>query len=524
MGAPAATGRTGLSGELLHTSVWTDELVADAGLPVIDMPFVTVGGGLGSFVMVDYLRIAGVPASHIRTLTVLEHPWQNYEYLLASSQVTRDKRIRSDSSSTLDNIWGFPGYAIRESFGALHPAQGAARARGVSGFVGPLWNVFTENVLCDYWTPKSGQVFESMQREADRIDYWSTLAMGRAHVTRRRHGGGYFTVLTRPDGDDVAYRSSYVHLAVGYPGLAYLPDLVEYRRRFGDSHRVVNAYEPHEHVYEELNRRPGACVIVRGAGIVASQVLDRLISDRDRLGNGTEIVHLFRTYVEGAHGPSWFKRRRGEHGWAYQGFNWPKSTWGGQDKDRVRRSEGEDRAKVLRTLGGTTTPRRRRWRRMLERGRREGFYRMHVGEVAEVVPGGLGVVVTRLRPDVEGARPIELESNFVVDATGLEADIAEHTLLADLLQHSGAGRNLLGRLDVEPHFEVRGTRAEPGRLYAVGAATLGGYLAGVDTFLGLQIAALEVCDDLARQRFCRFIGVRRSIGQWWKWALDRSPG
>jgi hypothetical protein len=284
----------------------------------------------------------------------------------------------------------------------------------------------------------------------------------------------------------------------------------------------VNAYEPHEHVYEELNRR-GGTVVVRGAGIVASQVLDRLISDRDRMGTETAIVHLFRTYVDGAHGPSPFLRRRGGHGWAYQGFNWPKSTWGGQDKNRVRRAEGEDRAKVLRTLGGTTTPRRRRWQRMLERGRREGFYRMHVGEVLEVVPGPLGSVVTRMRPEEAGSAPLELRSNFVIDATGLEADIAEHTLLADLLQHSGARRNLLGRLDVEPHFEVRGSRAEPGRLYAVGAATLGGYLAGVDTFLGLQIAALEVCDDLARQGFCRYIGVRRSIVQWWKWLLMKAP-
>ena len=260
-----------------------------------------------------------------------------------------------------------------------------------------------------------------------------------------------------------AYRSSYVHLAVGYPGLAYLPDLVEYRDRYGDSHRVVNAYEPHEHVYEELNRR-GGTVIVRGAGIVASQVLDRLISDRDRMGTDTTIVHLFRTYVDGAHGPSLFKRRRGEHGWAYQGFNWPKSTWGGQDKNWVRRSEGEEREKVLRTLGGTTTPRRRRWRRMLERGRREGFYRMHVGEVLEVVPGwgGRGRDPPAARRP-RAPRPVELESNFVIDATGLEADIAEHTLLADLLQHTGAQRNLLGRLDVEP--PLRGARL-PGRARA----------------------------------------------------------
>lgn len=519
MQSPADTGRaTGrLTDELLHTNIWSDGMVAASGMSVIDMPFVTVGGGLGSFVMVDYLRCAGVPASHIRTLTVLDHPWQNYAYLLQSSQVTLDKRIRSDSSSCLDNIWGFPGYAIREAFGA----------KGPTDFIAPLWNVFTENILCDYWTPKSGQVFRSMQREADRIDYWSTRAIGRVHVTRRRHGGGYFTVLTTESGEDVVYRSSHVHLAVGYPGLAFLPDLQAYRERFGDTHRVVNAYEPHDHVYEELNRR-GGTVIVRGAGITASQVLDRLITDRDRTGQDVTILHLFRTYIEGGHGPSRFMRRRGGHGWAYQGFNWPKSTWGGQGRNLVLRAEGERRAEVLRTMGGTTTPHRHKWQRQLERGRREGFYRMHVGEVQEVVAGTHGTVVTRLRPEASSDNgsvpaPIELAANFVIDATGLEADIAEHTLLSDLLVHSGADRNLLGRLDVEPTFEVRGTRAEPGRLYAVGAATLGGYLAGVDTFLGLQIAALEVCDDLARQGFCKWLGVGRSTTQWWKWALGRQP-
>jgi len=334
--------------------------------------------------------------------------------------------------------------------------------------------------------------------------------------------------MERAAGDRVAYRSSFVHLAVGYPGLAFLPDLQAYRERFGDTHRVVNAYEPHEHVYEELNQR-GGTVIVRGAGITASQILDRLITDRDRSGRDVTIVHLFRTYVGGAHGPSRFMRRRGGHGWAYQGFNWPKSTWGGQGKDRVRHAEGERRAALLHTMGGTTTPRRRKWQRQLARGRRDGFYRMHVGVVQEVVPGEHGTVVTRLRPEggsgAENGRrgEVDLTANFVIDATGLEADIAEHTLLGDLLVHSDAGRNLLGRLDVEPHFEVRGTRAEPGRLYAVGAATLGGYLAGVDTFLGLQIAALEVCDDLAHQGFCSYLGVLRSTVQWWKWALARTP-
>ena len=39
-------------------------------------------------------------------------------------------------------------------------------------------------------------------------------------------------------------------------------------------------------------------------------------------------------------------------------------------------------------------------------------------------------------------------------------------------------------------------------MYASGTATLGGYFPGVDTFLGLQIAAQEIADDLARLGFC----------------------
>jgi hypothetical protein len=52
------------------------------------------------------------------------------------------------------------------------------------------------------------------------------------------------------------------------------------------------------------------------------------------------------------------------------------------------------------------------------------------------------------------------------------------------------------RLEVERTFEVPGTRSGKGRLYASGAATFGGYFPDVDTFLGLQIAAQEITDDL----------------------------
>jgi pSer/pThr/pTyr-binding forkhead associated (FHA) protein len=489
-------------------------MLAGAEIPVVEAPFVTVGGGIGSFVTVDYLRIYGVPTTSIRVLTSQGTPWESYEYLTRVSQIPSPERIRSDSSSCPDNIWGFPSYAIREAFSA----------RSVSGLCSPLWQVLVEPIFRDYYTPRAGQVFAGLQREHDRISYGETVAFGQVRMIRRRLGGGYFTILTPPsDGAQptrrVAYRSRYVHVAVGYPGLKFLPDLQEYRSKHRDFRKVVNAYEAHEHVYEQLKRKPGT-VLVRGGGIVASRVLQRLIDDRDTFGSQTRIVHLFRTYITGAHGPNIFMRRKGGDGWAYQGFNYPKSVWGGQLKAKMRKLEGERRANEYKLMGGTNTPVRRLWQSQLKRGRREGWYATMVGEIDSVEPAPADQVRPRVKTQ-QGMSDVEVD--FVIDCTGLEADIREHRVLADLLDHGGAGHNPIGRLDVERNFEVRGTRSEPGMMFASGSATLGGYFPGVDTFLGLQIAAQEIADELAKHGFCRRLRFGRSIGQWLRWARNRTP-
>lgn len=506
--------RGDLTPELIAADWWSDAMLVAAGIPVVEAPFVTVGGGIGSFVTVDYLRIYGVPTQSIRVLTSQRIPWEGYEYLTRVSQIPRPERIRSDSASCPDNIWGFPSYAIRE----------ALSARSVNGFCAPLWQVLVEPIFRDYYTPRAGQVFAGLQREHDRISYGETVALGQVRMIRRRVGGGYFTILTPPsDGAQstrrVAYRSRYVHVAVGYPGLKFLPDLQEYRSKYRDFRKVVNAYESHEHVYEQFKRKPGT-VLVRGGGIVASRVLQRLIDDRDALGLQTRIVHLFRTYITRAHGPNIFMRRKGGDGWAYQGFNYPKSVWGGQLKAKMRKLEGEQRATEYKLMGGTNTPVRRLWQSQLKRGRREGWYTTMIGEIDSVEPVPPDQVRSRVKTQ-QGM--VDVEVDFVIDCTGLEADIREHRVLADLLDHGGAGRNPIGRLDVERNFELRGTRSEPGMMFASGSSTLGGYFPGVDTFLGLQIAAQEIADELAKQGFCRRLRVGKSIVQWLRWAGNRRP-
>ncbi|MFD4268523.1 hypothetical protein [Rhodococcus sp. NPDC058481] len=511
-----------LTRRLIDTDVWTDDMVAESGIPVVEVPFVTVGSGIGSFVTFDTLRIYGVPAESMAVLGPQDVPWSSYEYLTKVSQIPRHERLRSDSASTPDNIWGFPSYAIRE----------ALSANTISGFVKPLWQVFVEPVFADFYTPRAGQAFESMEREFHRIGYARSLRNGQVRMVRRRGNGGYFTILTPRTGATptkrIAFRSRYVHVAVGYPGLKMLDDLQEYRSKYRDPSRVVNPYEPHEHVYQALQKKP-ATVMIRGSGIVASRVLQRLIDDRDRLGLQTRILHLFRTYVDKPHGPNIFMRRKGKDGWAYQGFNYPKSVWGGQLKARMRRLEGDARKRAYEEMGGTNTPVRKNWQEQLARGRAEGWYQVMAGSAENLrpEPGGHGVVTT-IVPDPTAplpfpppTQPYDARVDYVIDCTGLEADIREHRLLADLLAHTGAGRNPVGRLDVDRTFELIGTRSGTGRLYASGSATLGGYFPGVDTFLGLQIAAQEIADDLAANGFCRRMGPGRSARQWWSWVRNR---
>ena len=142
-----------------------------------------------------------------------------------------------------------------------------------------------------------------------------------------------------------------------------------------------------------------------------------------------------------------------------------------------------------------------------------------VGTVEKVVPGD-GTVISTVKTD-QGT--FDVAANYIIDSTGLEADIGEHRVLADLLEHSGAGRNPLGRLDVEPSYEIRGTRSGVGRMYASGSATAGGYFSGVDSFLGLQYVSLRIADDLADQGFVPRITVRRSWREWRRSLKHRPP-
>jgi hypothetical protein len=504
---PAAALPNARLSELLQQPVWDEEALSAAGIKLADSYFMSVGGGLGSFAVVDFLRIAGVGTQRIRVLSKQSAPHESFAALVHASQLKPEDRLRSDSSARINNIWGWPGYALSEAI--------AERT------LKPLLKVLIEPFLCEHFTPRVRTVLAGLEREAVRIGWNEMLVRCEAEVVRRRTDGGYFVLVRSLDngGGLVAYRCQHVHLALGHSGPRLLPDVVAFRKRYGCGRQVVNGYEPHEHVYEHLIRSPGE-VVLRGAGITASRILERLIDDRDRFGLQTRILHIFRSYVDGSKGPPWF-RRRGGHGFAYQPFNFPKAAGGGQLRQQMLTASEEERVQLIRSMGGTTTAFRKDWQRQLARGRREGWYRVDMGLVTDIrlkQSGKLGLTLCRAQ-DSAG----EVVADFLIDATGLEDSVHGHPLLSDLLENGGASVNALGGLDVEPSFEVRGARSGGGKIYASGIATMGGALAPVDSFWGLTHAAMEICSDLDGQGSCEFPGALRSISQWWNWVRNQQP-
>ena len=494
-----------------------DELVSDIGLRVVDREFYTLGGGVGSFCVVDALRIAGVPASAMAVVGLSAVPYGRYKDLTEYSQVPGHERLRSDSSGMPDSIWSFPSYAVQEAWAKKTLA--------------PLFSVATEPVFTDYWTPQAKQVFDSIDRERRRIDYESMFIPGQVRAIRRRKGGGYFVICNELDAghhvNRFAIRAAHVHFAFGYPGIRFAEELEKYRKAEFAGTRLVNAYEPHEHVYDELNRTGKGVVIVRGAGIVSSRILQRLMEDRWKYGTNVEVRQLIRTFVDGTQvrpfkgQKGWrqwlFYRRKAANGFSYQAYNSPKGTWGGQLKNRIANAEGDELKAIYAQLGGTHTPYRRLWQEQLKRATKEGWYvaeQATVASIESVSGGGLACGV-----DFKGYQAT-IDADFVIDATGLESGVRKNSVVDDLFQHMNLAENVMNRIQVERTFEVRNTRSANSRLYASGVMTLGSYYAGVDSFLGLQYAALQIADDLARVGFCKRIGVVRSFSQWSKWARN----
>ncbi|MBN3888898.1 MAG: FHA domain-containing protein [Nostoc sp. JL31] len=483
------------------------------GLPVDESDYLAIGAGLGSFLWADLLRISGVRADKIVALGLEAEPYARYKRLCLNSQIPLYERLRSNSDSCPDNIWGWPSYALREAWGDL--AKGEIK----SGFK-YLWQVFAEPTFAETYTPRAGNVFDSIDRETKRIGWNQIYRYGRVRVIRKTDDGRYCVAYSRGPGNYAFLVSRYLHLATGYPAIQFLPDLQAYREKYQDFKSVVNAYEAHDHVYEQLEQH-GGTVLIRGRGIVASRIVQRIYEARKRNRN-IAVLHLMRSPKPQGNKFQNTQRLVKNH-YEFQPFNWPKACWGGELRAMLEKATPDERKRLLADWGGTTTADRQDWQQITAQGLSEGWYQITFGEVLDVERDAQNRTITRIREQSFGE--MKLLADFIVDATGLDAKVDANPLLADLVKHYNLPVNHLGRLTVANNFELVEMRSDRGQMYAAGAITLGGPYAAVDSFLGLQYAALVAVDGLAA---VRAPGVQRlntisSFRQWLKWVLNQSP-
>ncbi|ELR99598.1 FHA domain-containing protein [Gloeocapsa sp. PCC 73106] len=490
------------------------EALRETSIPIEEKIYVSLGGGMGSFVWVDMMRIAGVTSEQIAVIGLNPVPYARYERLLRNCQIPRHKRIRSGSDSCPDNIWGWPGYALRESWRDLLSGK-------IASSLGYLWQVFSEPVFADTYTPYGDNVFNSMVREKQRISWDQMFRQGSIRSIRKTQDGRYCIAYSASGPEHSDYRfllTHYVHLCTGYPALKLLPDLQKYREETQDLKSVVQGYEPHDHVYEKLEK-DGGTIILRGSGIVASQIMDRLYLAR-KVNPNIQIIHMNRDPRRGNR--FGLAKREVENDWEFQPYNWPKGTWGGDMRQMLEKASPQVRMTLLRDWGGTTTASRKSWRGIIYQGLTEGWYQIKYGLVQKVEPRQGGGILTTLMTN-QGEQNID--ADFIVDCTGLISDPRENPLINDLIVHYHLDLNPQERLHVENDFEIIKMRNQYGKFYASGIITLGGPYAPVDTFLGLQYSAHRVTESLATHQApnVKYIEGIYSIQQWLKWATNQRP-
>lgn len=475
----------------------TDEQLAATNIPIKRTRFATIGGGLGSFALVDRLRIAGVPAEEIAVVGDRVSPGAAFFARCTALGLDDDSRLRSDSAARIDNLWGFPGYAGHE----------ARRTRSLR----PLTRLLLEGVYGDGYTPSVGLVRDALDREAERIGWRAMTTGAPAEYLFKRSDGGYF-VLAREGGELVATHCDHVHLALGTPGARMTPEVATHRETFPDSTRLTTAYDDNDAALATIAKR-GGHVIVRGAGEAALQLLERIAAARDRHGRDIHVWHVMRSWPDGSSG------RQEGLGFRHQPLDFPRSAYTGSLRDELAALDEDDRAEAIEQLGVATVRPHRRGRDPLEAAREDGWYDAVVGEVRTITEKDQRIsAVVRLQ---NGER-LTVTGEHFFDAVGLETDTGVHPLVADLLAFSPVTTHRLGGLRVDEQWVVDGGASGDGRMFATGSTARGAQLGPVDSFLGLQQAALSIADTLAAVGVGVPLTPLRSARGWFQWIGGRS--
>lgn len=158
------------------------------GLSVQEADYAAVGGGLGNFCWVDWLRICGVSTTQIVVLGATPQPYAADPSF--NPDHAEQERLRADTC--LDNIWGLPSYALR----AVGQDLGKGR---IGSALNHLWQVIAGSTFAEPYEPRAAKVWAAIDREANRIGWEEMFCDGQAQAIRKTGDGRYAIAYSHPN-------------------------------------------------------------------------------------------------------------------------------------------------------------------------------------------------------------------------------------------------------------------------------------------------------------------------------------
>jgi len=469
--------------------------------------FVSVGGGIGSFCWVNILRVHGVAASNIAVVAQHQLPYEQFKHYCDHSGLSPQDRLRSDSGARPDNFWGFPGYAISEVFDNLRTWQWLAAAK-------TIWQIFTEPLLADFYTPTAGRLYASMAREGQRIGWASMVRQGTALFLRKLNDGRFAVFYQEPTKKVRIVVASFVHLALGHAIRRSAYSVAS------PAARVLSGYELDEAFFRTVAETARSVVVV-GRGIVAARIVERLLPGEQPCPNRT-VVSLFRHPLTSSIDAQNIQQTSLD-GWRLQFFNWPRSTFAGQLTESLQAATPRARQQLAKTWSAASTPPRKQWLRALKKASATQTYQTVYGQIARIEQHAARLAII-LTPDANKAGDEQtVEADYLIDCSGFDDRLAHHFLYADLIKTYQLGVTGIGTLPVNNYFEIEALASDWGSVFVTGNGAAGNHYGPVDSFWGHQYAALQSVEKLADLPWTKIskLSAASSLVGWLQWVLNR---
>ena len=453
----------------------TLEDIKEKNIPVIERKFITVGGGIGSFCWVDALRIHGVKKSDIAVLGRDPIPYMQLKTYCDNIGLTHDERLRSDSGSRPDNFWGFPGYALSEAFDAIKNSK-LINASKI------FWQIFSEGILADYYSPKAGRVYDSVAKEADRICWEEMVRQGEALSLRKLDDGRFAVLYIKAGGKSLkALVGNVVFLAIGHT-------------KKQASSKYYSAYEPNKSLYKKIEKMGGRVAVI-GRGSTAAKVIERLI-DLNLKGSTIEILSVFRDMEKQKDVRNMTQRNL--NGWRLQYFNWPRAAFGGRLAREMQKQDTRFKKELLRVWSSPTAIPKKAWLKKVHNALKSGYYKIIIGKTSVAL-------------------------DYVIDAGGFDDRVIADDFFNDLVKTYKVPLSVSGGIRTDESFRIDGMYSPNGAVFVSGVGASGNYYGPVDSFFGMQYISLKSIDLLASMSWLRIkkLNILRSFNAWLKWVGNK---